>query len=404
MTNSSRSLWSLLFGFAAATVAMTPILSIMLRLNSEPLYLGAMCIAVASGAMGFIRNRAPFYRMSAVQAAMFVLFLMAAVHVPYVDAIGSQAVVSLGICALLAIILPGVNVSEAQRGLLIGIAVFGVAAGIYSSTNPAFAFARSYGYSQERLFYLLFAAAVSASIAPILYLSIRGKGLLRRLFLAAVTGALLIALVMSLGRVAVLAGILGALLTAAIATGAFATAGRRSSNAIRVALGVVVTIMIVVATLGQSNVYLASRYDRLLQIDTELSVGRGRLWSEATRLIEQSPVLGHGLLSTEQELGIYPHNIVLEAWADFGIAGLVVLFAMYVGLALGLRKGLRLEIAHGQALLYVAALIYALEGLKSGSLYYSRAFFILLTFASSVDSALVPHSTTVAKPRVEPRT
>ncbi len=55
------------------------------------------------------------------------------------------------------------------------------------------------------------------------------------------------------------------------------------------------------------------------------------LWESAINEFKKAPIIGMGLLHYHNKYsGYFPHNVILEALADMGIIGLIVLFAIFI--------------------------------------------------------------------------
>ena len=133
-------------------------------------------------------------------------------------------------------------------------------------------------------------------------------------------------------------------------------------------VGLVTIIVMAIAIFSVPNF----RYRVLLPFHGEKSsVARFSLWRTGSKMIQDNPVLGKGLLgfsnnwygyNTDPGLEHYPapHNIVLNFWVDTGILGLVSFFGIcLVLLARGFHKRSSL-FAFGVALFVVALSVHGL--------------------------------------------
>jgi O-antigen ligase len=57
----------------------------------------------------------------------------------------------------------------------------------------------------------------------------------------------------------------------------------------------------------------------------DLFSGRLELWSNASSMIMERPILGHGIGNFEARYGLYPHNIYHDIMTSYGIVGLMVI-------------------------------------------------------------------------------
>lgn len=68
-----------------------------------------------------------------------------------------------------------------------------------------------------------------------------------------------------------------------------------------------------------SSYGIYSRTLMLLSTDMKHSSGRDVIKERAWSLINEHPLLGHGIVSDRTFIGTYPHNIILELFVDYGI-------------------------------------------------------------------------------------
>jgi O-antigen ligase len=115
------------------------------------------------------------------------------------------------------------------------------------------------------------------------------------------------------------------------------------------------------------------------------------LVQQAFELIEADPLRGGGVgaFSTVNPTAVWPHNLFLELWAEFGLAALLVVAAAIVATLVGLfRLAWRLP-AHGreQELVYVLLAVFVTKLLAvqvSGNINDNRDFWGILAIASLV--------------------
>jgi O-antigen ligase len=133
--------------------------------------------------------------------------------------------------------------------------------------------------------------------------------------------------------------------------------------------GVLIALIAVYTQVGQAALAMFNERVVRLTIEQEYDSGRSTLYDQAVAIGWSAPLYGDGLggFGTHSEFD-YPHNIVLEAWAEGGMLGTALLFAAlaFPLLALVRRRGSdhALEIAAFAALLASAQF--------SGDFYDSR--------------------------------
>lgn len=142
------------------------------------------------------------------------------------------------------------------------------------------------------------------------------------------------------------------------------TAGNRKLIATMAAVGVV-AVLVVVAVPN-------FRYRVLLPFQGEKSsVARFSLWKTGWYMVEDSPILGKGLLgfsnnwskyNTDPGLEHYPapHNIFLNFWVDTGLLGLVSFFGLIVLALKRAWQNRRNQLALGLTLACVALVVHGL--------------------------------------------
>ncbi len=146
--------------------------------------------------------------------------------------------------------------------------------------------------------------------------------------------------------------------------------------------------------LGLATIVMAMQIERtkvrLMRLfsGTELEEGgRGMIWREALRNIQDSPWTGFGLssngpLSMGREID-YPHNLFLQVWLDGGIPALILLtLTLSIPLFAFLRTLAKKDSGH-EYLLFPLVGIFTflfLEYSKSGNFYTSRDLFLFGLF------------------------
>ena len=116
-----------------------------------------------------------------------------------------------------------------------------------------------------------------------------------------------------------------------------------------------------------------------LLLEEQYTAGRTELYRSAYELAMREPLFGDGLAAfPARALGVYPHNLFLEAFCEAGLVGLGLLaLALAAGTASALRGGRAPE---GAAL---AAFVLVLVASQfSGDLYDSRGVFAFLVAAN----------------------
>ena len=188
--------------------------------------------------------------------------------------------------------------------------------------------------------------------------------------------ALVVAAIVA-GALVLLSGSRGALVATAVGMAALLYAGRLRvsrafvSIAILVALGVFGALY---TDVGQSAVAAFEHRVLDLTLGQDYDSGRAGLYQSAIDLGLQSPVIGHGVGAFKAHgLGVYPHNLFLEAFAEGGFLGVLVLLGV-------LGRGLYFVVtrAPGVAAIDTAGFVLLLVAAQfSGDFYDSRGVFLL---------------------------
>jgi O-antigen ligase len=89
--------------------------------------------------------------------------------------------------------------------------------------------------------------------------------------------------------------------------------------------------------------------------------GRSELWTAAWRAFQDHPWLGVGTggFAAIEPAEMYPHNLILETGAEWGLAGLVPLFALIIVGAKRIAGAVRRPVDSGHIVVLVAALFVA---------------------------------------------
>lgn len=112
------------------------------------------------------------------------------------------------------------------------------------------------------------------------------------------------------------------------------------------------------------------------------------LWASAINEIIKSPIIGHGLGFYEKKYHLFPHNVILEVWCDFGVFGLIgLLFVassfIYITLKI-IKCDLSIEHNFSEYLVWILILSFLPNNMVSGSFYdycISCNYFICVFFA-----------------------
>lgn len=92
----------------------------------------------------------------------------------------------------------------------------------------------------------------------------------------------------------------------------------------RIALYLIITLMAgLLAIIGISLLGNLPLFNQMLADDNSASE-RLMIYRATFELIKSSPLIGNGLNSVENYIGIKAHNIYLQLWAELGIVGLIV--------------------------------------------------------------------------------
>ncbi len=177
-----------------------------------------------------------------------------------------------------------------------------------------------------------------------------------------------------------LSGSRGALAAAVVAAVAYQVVDRQPiSKRLLLFLGAsIVAAVLLTQTESGRKAQQAFAYRVLyLTFDQQYTSGRTELYRQAYDMGRINPVFGVGLNGYRNYVGIYPHNILLEVFAEGGTIGLVLFGSVLLSAGVGLlqMRG-RLNAAA------VAAAAHAFASAQvSGDLYDSRGIFLLLAFA-----------------------
>lgn len=163
-------------------------------------------------------------------------------------------------------------------------------------------------------------------------------------------------------------------------------------------------LLLAAAAVGAAILLLIPPFGRRVQGEIDLNgpnntlVGRFHLWSATLQMLKDHPIFGAGLSGYAKVLGpywnpyhpdrfTYPHNIVLSAWSETGLLGLIAFaWLMVAGFVRSLRgwrsgaSGWRV-IQLGVALALVAVLLHGLVDVPYWKNDLSLEFWALLSLS-----------------------
>jgi O-antigen ligase len=207
----------------------------------------------------------------------------------------------------------------------------------------------------------------------------RNMGLLALVCVAAALGsrrrgALVVAAIVA-GALVLLSGSRGALVAtlAGLAVLLFVRRVRVSRAIVVLAMLVVVAIGVALYTdLGHEAMAAFEQRVMVLTFEQDHDSGRAGIYRDALAMGLRAPIVGAGLGAFAAEgHGIYPHNIFLEAFAEGGVVGLVLLLTVLGRAAIAtLRREVRALDGAAFVLLLTASQF-------SGDFYDSRGVFVL---------------------------
>ncbi|MBL8031596.1 MAG: O-antigen ligase family protein [Candidatus Doudnabacteria bacterium] len=161
-------------------------------------------------------------------------------------------------------------------------------------------------------------------------------------------------------------------------------AGNRKIVRSAAAVGALVVLIVIVVP--------NFRYRVLLPFQGEKSsVARFSLWKTGWHMVEDSPILGKGLLGFSNNWGKYntdpglehypaPHNIFLNFWVDTGLLGLISFFGLIL---LALKRGWqnrRNQLALGLTLACVALVVHGLVDIPYSKNDLALLFWVLYSY------------------------
>ena len=101
--------------------------------------------------------------------------------------------------------------------------------------------------------------------------------------------------------------------------------------------------------------------ERLEQQGAVALTGRVETWTQGLKLVEESPIVGHGFHADRRLLGAHMHNTVMHALVQTGVLGLIPLLAAFIWTWLLLIKALRklrdLPVTHKYLTIQVAGML-----------------------------------------------
>ncbi|WP_242353772.1 MULTISPECIES: O-antigen ligase [Anaeromyxobacter] len=187
-----------------------------------------------------------------------------------------------------------------------------------------------------------------------------------------------------------LSGSRGGLIALVLGVGVFLVSELR--NARRLVPGFVLAAVVFAITATYSPIGAAAleTYERRvnqLLLQEQYTSGRTRLYRSAYQLALKEPVFGDGLAAfSGRRLGVYPHNLFLEAFCEAGILGVALLSLTFGAGAVASLRGERRP--DGSALAGFAFMLVAAQ--FSGDLFDSRALFAFLLLSSVQPPAAAP--------------
>ncbi len=179
-----------------------------------------------------------------------------------------------------------------------------------------------------------------------------------------------------------LSGSRGGLVALAAAIAVFVALEARRAGRLLAGAAVAAAVFALAAShtqIGRAAVETYEQRVAQLLLQEQYTAGRTELYRSAYELAMREPLFGDGLAAfPARALGVYPHNLFLEAFCEAGLVGLVLLaLALSAGTVSAFRGGRAPE---GAAL---AAFVLVLVASQfSGDLYDSRGVFAFLVAAN----------------------
>ncbi len=372
--SESLDIRSWLLGFSIGAFALSPGIGGFTGLPNVGIYVSASAVAVLLAISGLLTGFKATSRLSWGFVCLFFFFVMMSVRVPTFDEFGWQAFLSVGLCITLVLSALMGRRKPVGQGLLVAVVLVGLATTWTINFNSNYAFARTYGWNREEEAYLVTGPLVGAALGPVVLYFMSSRKWVIKALLFCVAFLLIYSLGNVLGRGALLSGL--ACLFLALTYSGASRAGAKITALVR-GLALFLPFIPIGLALLASNRYLSARLERMMDPAAELaSGGRGDIWAATINLIEANPIMGGGVASSQARIGIYPHNAILEAWADLGIFGALAISSFALFFALSFWKAL----VRGQSAisfaLHLIAFVFVMEAMKSGSVYLSRPMFI----------------------------
>lgn len=199
-----------------------------------------------------------------------------------------------------------------------------------------------------------------------------------------------------------LSGSRGAMLASAVGTLVLLWVHRVRPSRLLWLVIIAVFVIAIVATFtdfGQAAVKMFHERVVRLTLEEEHDSGRSNIYDLAIQLGWSAPVYGDGLAGfPARGYFVYPHNIVLEAWAEGGLVGVAFLAGALALplLAIVRRRGHR----HAPELAAFAALLASAQ--FSGDFYDSRGVLLFGLLAVLGESTRPAQSSALPWPRREP--
>lgn len=367
---------SFLLGFFIAIFALTPALSGIVGIENATLYVAsflAIFILSGMGILGGFRSNLKFHWGV---FALLIFGLLIFLRLPSFSEVAWVAFSSVLLSLAIFLFAQAGREADLVWGVLLGLAVVATVVAVDTTVNPNYAFARNFGYNQGDEAYLISSPTIAALIGPAVLAARFVRQRIRKFMLFLFAAFLFYALFNSLGRAALLSGSAAFLLALMFTPG---TAGRAKFAGFLRGAVLLLPILPVGLTLLAGNQYLWWRMVRMLDVEGELAVGgRGPVWDATFRFIAERPLLGAGVGGIQNYLGgDHPHNALLEAWADLGIFGFLAILTFLIAFALSLWKTMVRGSSVLSLAIHLAAFVFIIESLKSGSIYLARPMMIL---------------------------
>lgn len=362
-------------GAGLVIFSFAPVLGIISTLPNVAYYVTGLAIVAATGILSLLFGR-PNIALGVGWWALAALLVVMSLWSPtYSRSDQWEALLSIFLCVIAVCSIKCQQRDPLIKSIIWGVVAVGVIASLYTTYDPRFVLMKGGGWVDENLSYLLLGAPVAASVGPgILFLA---RSRTKFVWLAVLT-VVVIGVGSMLSRTAVLS---------AIASGALAALFllHRKNKMATVLKGIALVLPllpVLFLSIVNSNAGLNRRFERMLDPSLELlEGGRGYIWQRAAELISERPFVGWGVKGIQNQIGNHPHNAILEAWGDLGLAGFVAVGSIFIAFFMSLLREVFRNVDHESFALHLIAFVFAVESLKSQSLYLSRATLVLIILA-----------------------